>query len=62
MARAARRLSFVCAGRYRSSGSTYLRSFQLAELAARRLGPVRVRELAELDGEIGDEVLIFNKS
>ncbi|HSE76009.1 MAG TPA: hypothetical protein VLB05_15930 [Dongiaceae bacterium] len=52
----------MCAGRYRASGSTYLRAFQLAELAARRLGPVRVRELAELDDDIGDEVLIFNKS
>jgi hypothetical protein len=62
MARVGRSLSFVCAGGYRASGSTYLRAFQLAELAARRLGPVRVRELAELDDDIGDEVLIFNKS
>lgn len=62
MAGAARSLSFVCAGRYRASGSTYLRAFQLAELAAQRLGPVRVRELAELDEDVGDEVLIFNKS
>jgi hypothetical protein len=55
-------LSFVCAGYYRSSGSSYLRSFQLAELVAQRLDPVRVRELVELAGEIGDEVLVFNKS
>lgn len=57
-----RTLSFVCAGFYRSSGSSYLRSFQLAELAAQRLNPVRVRELGELAGEIRDEVLVFNKS
>lgn len=57
-----RALSFVCAGSYWSSGSSYLRSFQLSELAAQRLDPVRVRELGELAGEIGDEVLVFNKS
>jgi hypothetical protein len=57
-----RTLSFVCAGPYRISGSTYLRAFQLAEIAAQRLGRVRVRELAELSGNAGDEVLVFNKS
>lgn len=57
-----RKLSFVCALPCWSSGSSYLRTFQLAELAAQRLSAVRVRELAELDGEIGDEVLVFNKS
>lgn len=62
MARAARTLSFVCTGRHRASGSTYLRAFQLAELAARRLASVRVRELGELDEDVDDEVLIFNKS
>jgi hypothetical protein len=34
----------------------------LAELAAQRLNSVRVRELAELDGALKDEVLVFNKS
>jgi hypothetical protein len=62
MARMPRTLSFVCAGRYRDSGSTYLRAFQLAELAAQRLGEVRVRELAELNEKLDQEVLIFNKS
>ena len=62
MARMPRTLSFVCAGRYRDSGSTYLRAFQLAELAAQRLGEVHVRELAELNETAGEEVLIFNKS
>ncbi len=57
-----RTLGFVCARPYWASGSTYLRTFQLAELASQRLPSVRVRELAELDGEIGDEVLVFNKS
>lgn len=57
-----RTLSFVCAGPSWSSGSSYLRTFQLAELAARRLDSVRVRELAELDGGLEDEVLVFNKS
>jgi hypothetical protein len=62
MIRSPRTLSFVCARRLWSSGSSYLRTFQLAEIAAQRLRPVRVRELAELDGEIRDEVLVFNKS
>lgn len=57
-----RTLSLVCAGPYWSSGSSYLRTFQLAELAAQRLESVRVRELAELDGTVKDEVLVFNKS
>jgi hypothetical protein len=56
-------LSFVCARSLQASGSTYLRAIQLAELAARRLGPVRVRDLAELDGDdLRDDVLVFNKS
>jgi hypothetical protein len=55
-------LSFVCARANWTSGSSYLRTFQLAELASQRLRSVRVRELAELDDEIGDEVLVFNKS
>ena len=57
-----RALTFVCAGNYWSSGSAYLRTFQLAELAAQRLDPVRVRELAEFDDALADEVLVFNKS
>ncbi len=62
MTQAIKTLSFVCARPYWTSGSTYLRTFQLAEIAAQRLHSVRVRELAELDEEISDEVLVFNKS
>lgn len=62
MIRSPKTLSFVCARRYWSTGSSYLRTFQLAEIAAQRLQPVRVRELAELDAEISDEVLVLNKS
>jgi hypothetical protein len=57
-----RTLSFVCARPYWSYGSSYLRTFQLAEIAAQRFNPVRVRELGELDDEIKDEVLVLNKS
>lgn len=62
MTHSAKTLSFVCARPYWPSGSSYLRTFQLAELAAQRLHSVRVRELAELDAETSDEVLVFNKS
>jgi hypothetical protein len=62
MAVASKALSFVRAASLHASGSSYLRATQLAELAARRLGPVRVRDLAELDGNIRNEVVIFNKS
>lgn len=55
-------LSFVYARSYRSSGSTFLRAVQLAELAAQRFGPVQARDLAELDEDLRDEVLVFNKS
>jgi len=55
-------LSFVCNPRQRTSGSTYLRGFQLAEIAANRLASVRIREIAELDRGVRDEVLVFNKS
>jgi hypothetical protein len=57
-----RALSFVCARSNWIHGSSYLRVFQLAELAAQRLPRVRVRELAELAGDIRDEVLVLNKS
>jgi hypothetical protein len=57
-----RTLSFVCARPYWTHGSSYLRVFQLAELAAQRLPAVRVRELAEIAGDIRDEVLVLNKS
>jgi hypothetical protein len=63
MTSSSRALSFVCARLFQASGSTYLRAIQLAELAARRLGPVRVRDLVELDDDgLRDEVLVFNKS
>lgn len=62
MAPPSRTLSFVCARFYRASGSTYLRGFQLAELAARRIASVRVRDLAELGDDVRDEVMVFNKS
>jgi hypothetical protein len=62
MAPPSRALGFVCARALQASGSTYLRATQLAELAARRIGRVRVHDLSELDGELQDEVLIFNKS
>ncbi|WP_162917554.1 hypothetical protein [Dongia deserti] len=62
MTASSRALSFVCAELYRRSGSTYLRAVQLAELATRRLSSVRVRNLAELNGDVRDEVLVFNKS
>jgi hypothetical protein len=55
-------VSFVYARAYRISGSTCLRGFQLADLAARRLPSVRMRDLSELDEGIRDEVMIFNKS
>ena len=57
-----RALSFVCQPSLPYSGSTYLRVFQLAELAAERLESVRVRALTELDVSVRDEVLVFNKS
>lgn len=60
--RSNRTLSLVCARHYWTHGSSHLRVFQLAELVAQRLSNVRVRELAELDGEIRDEVLVLNKS
>jgi hypothetical protein len=62
MAPPSRALGFVCARAFEASGSTYLRATQLAELAARRIGRVRVRDLSELDDELHDEVLVFNKS
>ncbi|NJM92386.1 MAG: hypothetical protein HC861_06960 [Rhodospirillaceae bacterium] len=62
MAPSSRALSFVCARAFQASGSTYLRATQLAELVARRIGRVRVRDLSELDDELQDEVLVFNKS
>lgn len=62
MAPPSRALGFVCARAFQASGSTYLRATQLAELAARRVSQVRVRDLSELDDELHDEVLVFNKS
>lgn len=62
MIRLHRTLSFVCARPYWSYGSSYLRTFQLADIAAQRLHPVRMRELAELDDGVRDEVLVLNKS
>lgn len=55
-------LSFVCSPELSRSGSAYLRTFQLAELAAKRLRSVRVRKATELGPGIRDEVLLFNKS
>lgn len=55
-------LSFVCARPYWTHGSSYLRVFQLAELVAQRMPTVRVRDLAEIAGDIRDEVLVLNKS
>lgn len=57
-----RALGFVCARAFKASGSTYLRATQLAELAARRIRRVRVYDLSELDEDLHDAVLIFNKS
>jgi len=62
MTHSTKALSFICARPNWTSGSSYLRTFQLAKLAAQRLQSVRVRELAELDDDISDEVLVFNKS
>lgn len=63
MTSSSRALSFVCARSFQASGSTYLRAIQLAELAAQRLGRVRVRDLAEVyNDSLHDEVLVFNKS
>lgn len=62
MAHLRRTLSFVCGRPYWSSGSSYLRTFQLAEITAKRLDRVRVRELAELAEGVSDEVLVLNKS
>jgi hypothetical protein len=55
-------LSFVCSPELSRSGSAYLRTFQLAELAATRLDSVRVRKVSELGPGIRDEILVFNKS
>jgi len=62
MTRLSRAFSFVHARSFQASGSTYLRAIQLAQLCARRFGPIQVRDLAELDHDVRDEVLIFNKS
>jgi hypothetical protein len=55
-------LSFVCSPEVSRSGSAYLRAFQLAELAAKRLKSVRVRKISELAQGVRDEILVFNKS